>query len=346
MPRRRGRTEVIVGIFVLASILVLVIFVVIIGRRQNIFERRYNINAFFNNVGGLQPGADVLLAGINVGFVRSIEFGPSNRVRVDMSIKVAEQQRIRSDSIASIRTMGLMGDKYVAITVGSANEPEIPPEGTIKTQEIFELSDLIEEMRPTIGNLESAIKNISDITERLANPQSDVAKILDNVKVITTDAREGKGTLGALLTRDDLYNKADGVLENLEVVSDNAKKASADLPEIMADAKTSVQHFDEFSAKASKAADGMSQIIETGKDVMQKADTIATNIESASKDIKEATPRIGPLIESADKDISGMQQVIEAAKNSWLLRGYFKPPPPSAPIGAEGRDIAKPEVKK
>ncbi len=346
MPRRRGKTEVIVGIFVMASILLLVILVVIIGRRQNIFERRYDINAFFNSVGGLQTGAEVLLAGINVGFVRSIEFGPSNRVRVDMSIKVAEQQRVRSDSVATIRTMGLMGDKYVALTVGSSNEPEIPPDGTIKTQEIFELTDLIEEARPAIGDLESSIKNISDITERLANPQGDVATILRNVKVVSTEVSEGKGTLGALLTRDDLYNKANGVLDNLGVVSDNAKKASADLPDIMADAKTSVQRFDEFSEKAAKTADGMSQIVDSGKEVMDKANTIASNLESASKDIKNATPRIGPLIESADQDISDARQVIEAAKNSWLLRGYFKPPPPSAPIGAEGREIARPGVKK
>ncbi len=346
MPRRRRTTEVTVGIFVLASILLLVIFVVIIGKRQNIFERRYNISAFFNNVGGLQTGADVLLSGINVGFVRAIKFGATNRVEVDMSIKLDEQQRIRNDSVATIRTMGMMGDKYVAITVGSSSEPEIQPGGTIKAQEMFELSDLIEQARPAINDLEVSLKNVADITGRLANPSGDVATILDNVKTMTTDAREGKGTLGALLTRDELYTKANGVLDNLGVVSDNAKKASANLPDILADAKVSVQRFDEFSVKASKVADGMSQMVDTGKDVMQKANVIATNIESASKDIKQATPRLNTILESADKDVSEARQVIEAAKNSWLLRGYFKPPAPSAPIAAEGRDTAKPEVKK
>ncbi len=353
MPRRRGTTETIVGVFVLASLALLLAIVVFIGRRQNIFERRYEITGVFDSVGGLQAGAEVHLAGINVGYVKNIKFGPSSRVDVVMSISTRQMKRIRSDSVASIRTMGLMGDRYVEITVGSEDEPVISGGGTIKTAELFELTELLEAARPTIGNFENAIKNISLLTDQLADPTGEVGTILENVKVLTTDVREGRGTLGALLTRDDIYQKTSGVLdttqetmENFKEVSNNAKTASDELPGIMADAGDSVRKFGTFSDKAAEAAAGVSKAVDTGQEVMDEAKTVVLNLKSASENVKEATQKVGPLIESADEGIGEARKVVEAAKRSWLIRGYFEPAVPGEPIAVSGRDVAQPEVSQ
>ncbi|RJP69174.1 MAG: MCE family protein [Candidatus Abyssobacteria bacterium SURF_17] len=353
MPRRRGKLETIVGIFVLASLALLFVIVALIGRRQNIFERRYEITGVFDSVAGLQTGADVLLAGINVGHVRDVTFGSTNRVQVIMSISETQRERIRGDSIASIKTMGLMGDRYIEITVGSAEEPVIPDGGTIKTSEIFELAELLAAARPALGNMENAIKNISKLTDELADPAGEVGTILDNVKVLTTEARAGKGTLGALLTRDDLYRKASTVLdsanvtmENFKVVSSNAKGASTEFPAIMERAKSSVDKFNEFSSKAADTAEDFAEMIASGRTVMKEAETIASNLTAASEDIREATPRIGPLIDSADETIGEARKVIDASKRSWLIRGYFEPAVPGEPIAISGRDVARPEVTR
>ncbi|GAB4345518.1 MAG: hypothetical protein Kow0099_25880 [Candidatus Abyssubacteria bacterium] len=351
MARRKGRVETIVGLFVLASLALLLLIVVFIGRRQNIFAERYEIVGVWRSVGGLQPGAEVLLAGINVGYVRDIQFGPENKVRVTMSISAAERERIRGDSVASIQTMGLMGDRYVDITVGSADEPVIPDGGVINTAELFELAEVLEIMRPTLRNLENAIKNISFLTDQLADPSGEVGTILENLRVVTTDIRQGRGTIGALLTRDDLYVKssqaldvAQDTMENLREVSVNAREASARLPEMTDDAQQAVRKVNEFSEEAAKAAAGFAEMAETGKEVMRDADAIVGNLREASENISDAARQIGPLLESADKAVNEAQTVLDAAKRSRLLRGTFEPVAPGEPLTVGGRDVAEPEV--
>lgn len=351
MARRRGMTETVVGIFVLASILLLLALVIFIGRQRNIFEGRYQINGFFNSVGGLQPGADVQLAGISVGHVKYISFGPDNRVKVVMSIAENQQQRVRADSVASIRTFGLMGDRYVAITVGTEKEPIIPPGGIIKTQEIIELADAIEAARPALDNVQNTIQNISNLTDRLASPDSDVATTLRNIKEMTTNIREGEGTIGALVQRDELYQKANDVLdstkqtmENFQTVSKNIEGASSDLPLVMEDLKSSVDKIETFSVKASAAATEIYQLAGSGASVMDDAKAITGNLKEASEDIKQATPGLAPLVESADKGVAEAKEVVDAAKRSWFLRKSLEPPAPAGAIIAGERDIARPEV--
>lgn len=351
MPRRKGTTETIVGIFVLASLALLLAAVILLGSRQNIFAKQYQIVGEFASVGGLQTGAEVHLAGINIGHVQDISFSENNRVRVTMSVSWNQIDRIRGDSIASIRTMGLMGDRYVEITVGTEKEKIIQPGGTIRTTELFDFSDMLEAARPTLENVENAIRNISILTDELADPNGEVGTILQNVKVLTTQAREGKGTVGALLIRNDIYQKANQVLdttqeavENLREVSSNAKVASVEFPGIVEGVKSSVNQFEQFSVRATDAADGFADMTDSGKLVMDDVAAMSSNLRSASEDIKEATPKLGPLLASAEDGVNDAKEVVEAAKQSWLFRGYFAPPRPGEPIAVSGRDVSLPEV--
>jgi phospholipid/cholesterol/gamma-HCH transport system substrate-binding protein len=351
MPKRKGTTETIVGVFVLASLALLLIVVVLIGRRQNIFEKRYQITGEFTSVAGLQSGAEVHLAGINIGYVQDIEFSESDKVLVKMSVSTTQYNRIRGDSSASIKTMGLMGDRYVEITVGTEAELPIEPGQTIRTEELFEFDRLLEEARPTLENIENAIRNISILTDELSDPEGEVGTILENVKALTTAVREGKGTVGALLVRDDIYRKTSQVLdttaetmENLREVSINAKEASADFPGILDSVDASVTQLEEFAVRATDVADEIADIAEAGSRVMDDAEAISANLRSASEDIREATPKLAPLLVSAEEGVGDAKEVVEAAKQNWLLRGYFAPPQSGGPIAVSGRDVAMPEV--
>ncbi len=351
MRKGRRRIDAVVGLFVLSSLALLLAVVLLIGQRQRLFEEHYEIIGTYNSVGGLQTGAEVHLAGIRVGHVKNIRFNPENRIEVVMSVSASQSERIRADSTASIRTIGLMGDRYVNITVGSEDEPKIADGGAIRTSELFEVSELMETARPALRNLENTIQNISVLTDQLADPESDVGYIIENVKDITTDVKKGEGTLGALLTKDDIYRKASGVLdttqetmENLRVVSSNARDASGEFGNIADETKASISKIGELAESASRAAKDVEEIVDSGEEVMTDARVMASNLRDASEDIKQAASRIGPILDSFDESVSEAYKVIEAAKQSWLIRGYFEPAAPGEPIAVSGRDVAQPEV--
>ena len=190
MPKSRRKTEIIAGAFVLASLALLLMVVVFLGRHENIFEARYRITGRFNSVGGLQTGADVRLAGISVGYVDAIEFGPQKNVSVKMSVKRSEQNRIRADSAATIRTMGLMGDRYIEISLGSPHAPVIADGGVIKTGQGFDLADLAEIAEPAVQDLAKVIHNVLLLTDRLAARSNEVGTIVDNIADLTNNLKQ------------------------------------------------------------------------------------------------------------------------------------------------------------
>jgi phospholipid/cholesterol/gamma-HCH transport system substrate-binding protein len=112
-----------VGLFVGGSLILFMAFVLVIGSQSRLFERRYTLRTSFADVQGLITGAPVRLAGVAVGTVTQIAFSGDPaipRLRVEMAVDQHFQDRIRADSVASIGTIGLVGDRILEITVGSA----------------------------------------------------------------------------------------------------------------------------------------------------------------------------------------------------------------------------------
>src|ERR687884_335862 len=125
MVSRKG-AQVRVGIFVFSSLVILAGAIFVLGSRTQYFQPQYTLRAVISNVGGLFEGAGVYLAGVQVGRVGEVRFFEdvaAKKVLVVLKIARNAQDRIRRDSVASIATAGLLGDKYIDITLGSENEP-------------------------------------------------------------------------------------------------------------------------------------------------------------------------------------------------------------------------------
>jgi phospholipid/cholesterol/gamma-HCH transport system substrate-binding protein len=117
-----------IGALVLVGILLFIGFVLSIGKRSALFEERYSLWTSFTSTEGLSVGAPVRLAGVTVGNVTRITFGRDTRdprIAVNLAVQLRIQDRIREDSIASIGTIGLVGDKVLDITVGSHDRPAL-----------------------------------------------------------------------------------------------------------------------------------------------------------------------------------------------------------------------------
>jgi len=137
--RSEQATAVKAGIFVVFCLALLVFMVVLLGQRNQLFAAQYTLTVYFSNAGGIIPGADVRLAGVGVGRVRHVEIitdaNGTRRVRVDLDIAQANQPMITEDSLASIRTLGPLGDKYVEITLGSPDTKPLPAKAVLRVEE-------------------------------------------------------------------------------------------------------------------------------------------------------------------------------------------------------------------
>jgi len=132
------------GVFVVTTLLFLAIGIFLIGNKKFLFSSTYRVKADFQNVSGLNNGADVRVGGIHEGTVTRIDLPrrPEDKVTVEMDMEKSTENVIKKDSIASIKTEGLLGDKYVEISFGSDEGATIQDGDVIGSQTPKDLSDL------------------------------------------------------------------------------------------------------------------------------------------------------------------------------------------------------------
>src|SRR5579872_1636859 len=132
------------GVFVLVALAVLVWFVFLIGNAENRFGGTYRLRAEFQNVSGLEEGAEVRVGGLHSGTVRTIQLPaqPGGKLTVVMDLANRTEKLVKQDSVASIEAEGMVGSKYVEVSFGT---PASPPArgGTIQSQPPIDISDLL-----------------------------------------------------------------------------------------------------------------------------------------------------------------------------------------------------------
>jgi outer membrane protein OmpA-like peptidoglycan-associated protein len=132
------------GVFIVATLLILGSGVFLIGDKEFLFSSTFPLKAEFQNVAGLNDGADVRVGGIREGTVQRIELpsGPEGKVIVVMKMHKSAGNLIRRDSIASIKTAGLLGDEYVDISFGSQHAPQLEHGEGIRSNNPVDVAEL------------------------------------------------------------------------------------------------------------------------------------------------------------------------------------------------------------
>jgi len=137
---RKFDLELGVGLFMIAGILALGYLSVRLAKMEVIGQKGYDLEAVFSNSGGLKSGASVVIAGVEVGRVRSIKLDDYQAL---ISIHLPSGIKLQDDSIATIKTKGLIGEKYVEITPGGSEDILKPGQKIRDTQPPVDLEQLI-----------------------------------------------------------------------------------------------------------------------------------------------------------------------------------------------------------
>ena len=164
------------GAFIVAAATILAAGIFLIGGKQYLFTPTYRLQARFASVVGLDSGAEVRVGGVHSGSVRSVNLPgkPTDQITVWMDLDRSTHNIIKQDSIATIKTEGLLGNEYVAISFGSANGADVADGGTLDSEPPFEMSDLFKKTNGILDSSQEALGNVTHIT---ANMSSIVTKI-------------------------------------------------------------------------------------------------------------------------------------------------------------------------
>lgn len=152
MSPAHSKLELIVGVFVLTGLAAVAYLALKIGAGNLVGSDTYLVQVRFSNVGGLNPGSNVTIAGVSVGRVEAVRLNPADYSAI-IGLRLRKEVRLPADSIASIKTTGLIGDKYLALAPGADSRMLAPGELITETESAVDLESLIS--RFAFGNVQT-----------------------------------------------------------------------------------------------------------------------------------------------------------------------------------------------
>lgn len=142
---KKSKTEFLVGLFVLLGVAAIVHLSIRAGSGTLSGGDTYLLEARFANAGGIHPGSSVMLSGVGVGRVEGVRMEPSDFSAI-VTVRLPNSLRLPSDSMASIKTSGLIGDKFIALSPGAEETFLEPGARIIETESAVDLESLIGKM--------------------------------------------------------------------------------------------------------------------------------------------------------------------------------------------------------
>ena len=183
--------ELKVGLFVAIGIVIFFMMVFSIGDIQ-LVKKGYRVEASFSFIDGVVTSAPVRYAGVAAGYIEDIKLyfdKGENKTKVMVILWINDVNRkIEKDSTVTINTLGLLGEKYIEIYPGKAESGVVEPNGTLKAKDPI------------------TMKNVTDTINSLA----------ENANGIMVNLRQGKGTIGKLLTDETIYNDMEAFVADIK----------------------------------------------------------------------------------------------------------------------------------
>jgi phospholipid/cholesterol/gamma-HCH transport system substrate-binding protein len=227
------------GIFVALAVVAAVVIIEMLGGPEH-FMRGYRIYALFNNVQELKVGDRVKMAGVEVGRVEKIQL-EGEKARV--TLKMKRETEVKTDSIATVKFTGLMGQNFVSLDFGTPDAPVAKDGAVLSSKEQPDLSVVMEKIDNVASGVENLTKSFSGLKlDELLGPFIDFMKdnrapltaTISNINSVTFQVSQGKGTVGKLIYDETLYNSALATVTNLQSSLTDARAAVADARNIIA----------------------------------------------------------------------------------------------------------------
>jgi phospholipid/cholesterol/gamma-HCH transport system substrate-binding protein len=199
------RLSLTVGAFALISLAALAFAIVSLSTRSGVWAPRYRLVALFDNVQGLIAGAPVWLAGRPVGRVESVSFGerPEGRsaLRVVLQVDREVRERIRSDSVATIGTIGLLGDRYVEVSIGTAEGRPLEDGQEIPTITRLDVGSVVAKGTVALDNIAILAGNLNRVIEGFAEQGGgeSLAGSVGALRSIVSQIQDGRGLLHSVI---------------------------------------------------------------------------------------------------------------------------------------------------
>ena len=244
-------TKLKVGLTVFVGLVIFFVFIVLVGTDDFYFTKTYNLYISLDNVSGLVKGAPVTLGGLRIGNIDAIDLIPTNdrkNIRIKLRVQKSYQNQITTSSVAEITGLGILGDKFVYISIGKPGEQPLGENSFLPLSSGVTLEELSKNIAPGIEDFNKTMSNIRLITDSISRGNgtigslinrptaaNELSMIMSRVNTLLTAIQSKDGSIGKLLRDKELYSNLTEASSNLKSFTRELNSGNGTLGKLMKD---------------------------------------------------------------------------------------------------------------
>jgi phospholipid/cholesterol/gamma-HCH transport system substrate-binding protein len=308
MPRTRSLkwSELKIGIMAVAALLIAAALILALGGEGGFFWQRYGLKVKFSNAGGVQQGSPVRVAGVTVGAVTDMQFVGSD-VEMLLELRDDMQERVRTTSRATIGAVSLLGEGAVDISASTTGQP-IPEGGYVPSDPPPpQLADVTAQANKGIAEITLLMQDIragkGTVGKLMTDEQlyADLQQFSAAAREVTEGLARGKGTLGQLLNNPESARQLETSLKNLTAITEKINAGQGSIGQLMNDPTMArnlnevTANFSSLSAKMNKGEGTMGQLMNNDA-LYKRLDAVTTNLEVLTAKLNKGEGTMGKLM--------------------------------------------------
>ncbi|MGA2716998.1 MAG: MlaD family protein [Bryobacteraceae bacterium] len=330
------REKALVGIFVLVAVALL--FGVTMALTGGIGVSRVPHSTYFRFSGGLESGAPVRYAGLNIGKITRVHVDPSDTTRIEIDFAVDPDTPIRTDSVARVSSMGLLSDNFLEISPGTSSAAKAAPGSIVKSREAFgfdQIGDAVEAMLPdgqaalkslnadldtlrtTIGEANDLLneKNRANLAGTLSNLNGTLADVRPALNQTLTSANQTLKSLDQMLA--DAQPKIGATLTNVQALTTKLDPLLDDLNKTVGTANNALTHVD---STVGENREDIRASVASLRQVLEKATVLVGQLNST---LTENSDDIDETLDNVRLATENLRQLTDTLKTSptSIIRG-------------------------
>ena len=312
-----SRRYLAVGIFIIAGVTLFALGIFLVGSRHEAFSRHVLLHTEFADLDGIAKGSKVQVAGMDAGQVTKIDVpdSPSGQFRVQMKVDESLHGLVRTDSVVTVDTEGVVGDTFLTIHSGSPNAAIAQADSVLQSKPPVSMSDLLTH---GLGIMNDADATIKQVGGKLNVALDGVNGAVGNANDLLVGLKEGRGPAGMLLRDEKMAGQIRETVSNVQSTTSNLNQASGRVNVLVAD----VQQRD----LPQKLDDTMTQIrsASTQADVtIQQVQQSLTQALGPDANGVTAGQNISSALTNVNAATGNMAEDTEALKHNFFFKGFF-----------------------
>lgn len=325
----RTMRDVRVGLLVATALLLLGGLIVSLSSQSGLFRETYAIKTSFNNVQGLVEGAPVRLQGRDIGLVSKIYFAPvfgEKPVEVVLDVDRSVRARIRENSRATIRTMGLLGDKYVELTHGFPPAAIIKKGGVVASTRPPDFFSVLEKGDEILTNIVNISSSLDSFTAEFASDENreNFSRTFHSMRNIVEEIEKGEGILHGLVyepTPGDAIDDLSHALADFRAFMEEARGGEGELGAALESLSRSVKNIEEITTRVRSGPGMLHEAIyaEGEKSLAENLNDAALRLSSVLEKLDEGEGTFGAFLNDPTL-YEDLKIITGGAKRSWRVR--------------------------